>query len=127
MNFDQYMNENYKYNAKCVDVYDGDTCRINIDLGFGVCMNRKSIRFFGINTPELYKGTDEEKEAGKKARDFLREQILDKDVVLYSIKDKKGKYGRILGIICIQNENGELININSLLVEKGFAKCICRR
>ena len=51
------------------------------------------------------------------SRDRLREKILDKDIILETIKDKKGKYGRFLGIVHYDN-----ININDWLVENGLAK-----
>jgi len=121
MEWSNYIDPVYMYNAKCNNVFDGDTCRLTIDLGFGMFMNNKSIRLFGINTPELYKGTLEEKSTGKLARDFLREKIVGKDIILYSIKDKEEKYGRILGIIFIKNENGVLVNINQLLIDEGHA------
>ena len=108
------MNEFYRYNATIIDVYDGDTVTCNISLGFGVLMHKQKIRLYGINTPEL-RGSD--KENGIKARDFLRSQILNKEIILQTIKDKKGKYGRWLGII-----HHDDVNINDLLVAKGFAE-----
>lgn len=120
MDFTKYIDDDYKYNAKCIDCYDGDTCKLNIDLGFGITIGKKSCRLFGIDTPELRGGTDEQKQKAKEARDFLRDQILDKDVVLYTLKDKEGKYGRLLGIIIIK-DGDNLININQLMIDRGYA------
>ena len=39
------------------------------------------------------------KEEGYKVRDYVREEILEKDIELFTIKDKTGKYGRLLGVI----------------------------
>jgi micrococcal nuclease len=58
-----------------------------------------------------------DKEAGKIARDYMREQVLDKRIKLYTIKDKKGKYGRWLGILY---KDG--VNLNQLMVDEGLAK-----
>jgi len=107
----------YEYKAKVISVYDGDTIRIKIDLGFGFSNNGTngkgmSIRLYGINTPEI---RGDEKVQGKISRDYLRSRILGKDIVIKTIKDKTGKYGRYLGKIYL---NGECIN--DTLVEKGY-------
>ena len=112
-----YMESNmfYKYKANVISVYDGDTITCNIDLGFGIIIKKQKIRLYGINTPEL-RGDDKEKEKGIIARDKVRELINGKEIILQSIKDKKGKYGRWLGIIYINN-----ININDWLIENNYA------
>ena len=42
----------YDYHGKVIDVYDGDTCTILVDLGFRVQFEIK-VRLLGINAPEL--------------------------------------------------------------------------
>ena len=42
----------YEYKCKIVRVVDGDTVDVDIDLGFGVWMNKERIRLHGIDTPE---------------------------------------------------------------------------
>ena len=106
--------QKYVYSAKVVSVYDGDTITIDIDLGFGIVMKKQKVRLFGIDTPEI---RGEEREQGLISRDFLREKILDKEVIIQTIKDKTGKYGRWLGIIYIENTN-----INELLITEGYAE-----
>ena len=41
----------YLYNAEVVKIVDGDTFKINIDLGFEVHIGPKSVRLYGVNTP----------------------------------------------------------------------------
>lgn len=94
--FDKYCNQKYCYDAKVVSIYDGDTVRCDIDLGFGIIMRKQKIRLFGVNTPEI---RGESKQEGYKVRDYVREEILEKDIELFTIKDKTGKYGRLLGVI----------------------------
>ena len=108
------MTHDFIYAAHVDKVYDGDTITCSIDLGFGIVMNKQKIRLFGINTPEV-RGS--EREQGLISRDRLRERILDKDILLKTIRDKKGKYGRYLGIVLLDGEN-----INDWLVEQGLAK-----
>ena len=43
----------YEYKAIVKKVYDGDTITVDIDLGFGITFNDKSIRLSGIDTPEI--------------------------------------------------------------------------
>jgi len=107
----------YFYSAKVVSVYDGDTIRVNMDLGFSITYNKILIRLARINTPEL---RGHEREDGLKARDFLRNLILDEEVILNTIQDKKGKYGRYLAEIWLK-QGSSYININDLLLTKGFA------
>ncbi len=108
----------FHYKAVVKSVYDGDTCRADIDLGLSIWTKNEKLRLSRINAPEL-RGDD--REAGLKSRDFLRDKIDGKEIVLQTIKDKKGKYGRYLAEIWLEDENGEWININDLLVESGYA------
>lgn len=109
----------YLYEATVTGVYDGDTITVNIDLGLTTSINGEKIRLYRINTPEV---RGPEKPEGIKARDFLRGLILDKKIVIETIKDKKGKYGRYLGEIHLQLEDGSWLNINDHLVKNGFAE-----
>lgn len=121
--FTKDLDDFYKYRAHCTKCYDGDTCTLTIQLGFGLTMANKPCRLYGINTPELRGGTEEEKKKGIAARDFLRRHILDKDIILYTLKDDEGKYGRLLGVIYTVDENGKPeTNINKLLLDSGHAK-----
>ena len=107
----------YQYRAKVVSVYDGDTIRIDIDLGLRTWIRNESIRLYRINAPEV-RGS--ERIAGLESRDFLRSMIMGKDIIVQTIKDKKGKYGRYLGEIWMEKD-AEWININDLMVSEGFA------
>ena len=103
----------YYYPAFVTNVYDGDTITCNINCGFGVELKKQKIRLFGLNAPEV---RGDNKENGILSRDRLREKILNKEIMLKTIKDKKGKYGRYLGILFIDN-----ININEWLIENNLA------
>ena len=105
----------YEYRAYVKKVYDGDTITVDIDLGFGVLLKNQKIRLYGINTPEI---RGESKEEGKKVRDLVRERILDTWVTIKTYKDKKGKYGRWLGMV-YELEVEE--SINEWLLNEGHA------
>ena len=109
----------YWYKATVVKVYDGDTITVDVDLGFDMCFHDVKIRLHGIDTPEI---RGEERPEGLVARDRVRELIMSKEVQINTIRDRQGKYGRYLGIVFIPGEDGELININELLVKEGLAE-----
>ena len=114
MDWVSHIEKEYCYKAFVTKCYDGDTITCDIEVGFGIVLRKQKIRLFGINTPEV---RGEEKEQGYISRDFLRNKILEKDILLYTIKDKKGKYGRMLGIIYFND-----VNMNKLLVDEDLAK-----
>ena len=105
----------YKYKAKVIKVYDGDTVTLDIKLGCYVTLENEKCRLIGIDTPEL-RGGEDEKARGKLARDFLRDMILGQDVIIQTHLDKTGKYGRLLVDIY---HNG--VHINEFLVTSGYA------
>ncbi len=109
----------YTYRALVVSVYDGDTCTVDIDLGMGVWVRGEKIRLYRINTPEV---RGDQREDGLISRDRLRELIDGKSIILETIRDKKGKYGRYLGEIWLETEGGDPVNINDLLVSEGLAE-----
>ncbi|NOX19506.1 MAG: thermonuclease family protein [Chlorobi bacterium] len=108
----------YHYKAFVVSVYDGDTVTVDIDLGLHVTLKKEKIRLARINAPEL---RGEEHDEGIKSRDFLRSLVIEKNIFLETIKDRKGKYGRYLGELWAQDEDEKYFNVNDELVKKGFA------
>ena len=129
----------YRYDALVREVYDGDTCYVDIDLGLDTWRRNIGLRLFGIDTPELRKASMAE---GLAARDFMcaaltglpvgdvagfkknrRRLVLPEPVpiFLHSHGDDDGKYGRLLSTMGIYNELGELVSINELLLTHGHA------
>ena len=99
-----------------VEVYDGDTITVDLDLGFGIWLRDQKIRLFGINAPEV---RGESRERGLVVRDWVREQILGEAIQLVTIgNDKKGKYGRWLGIVLYGADN---CNLGTQMLEKDMA------
>ncbi|MGB9663494.1 MAG: thermonuclease family protein [Ignavibacteria bacterium] len=110
-------NKLYHYRAVVVGVYDGDTIYVDIDLGLSTWIHNEKLRLSRINAPEI-KGKERMK--GLKSRNFLEGLLLNKKVIIQTIKDRKEKYGRYLAEIWIE-ENGKFINVNDLMVEKKLA------
>lgn len=107
--------------AKIVKVYDGDTCWavFHHDGEY----YRHKIRLAGIDAPEMRpalsikdhkRELEKEKERAERAKKELERLILDKIVTIRCRQDDK--YGRILGVILVDN-----INVNEHMVDKGYA------
>ena len=62
----------------------------------------------------------EEKERGLAAKARLTE-LLGKEFVVETIPNKRGKFGRILGTLHVNKDDGSTQNINQTLVEEGHA------
>ena len=107
----------YEYGCTVTRVVDGDTIDVILDLGFSV-LHKCRVRLYGIDTPESRTRNKDEKARGKLAAKFLEDSINNgKQIVLRSkLKDSKGKYGRVLGEVIVDN-----ININELMVKRYLA------
>jgi micrococcal nuclease len=111
----------YEYKIKnIIKVYDGDTITVEIDLGFGVSIT-EHIRFAMIDTPEV---RGESREQGLISRDWLREKLqnavdMNRDIIIRTHKDSKGKYGRYIGLVYIDDVNNTSLNMQ--LVDEGLA------
>jgi len=101
----------YQYAATVVDVHDGDTIRVDVDLGFDLTLRSLPLRLVGLNAPEL------PTEAGKASRDWLRTRLpLGSTITVETLKDKQEKYGRYLALLF----DGEH-SINDELIQAGHA------
>ena len=92
----------YEYRAKLINIVDGDTVDVDIDLGFGIWMRDERVRIMGIDTPESRTRDLIEKKFGLAAKKRMAELLGEADVVLKTQiardgEDMKGKFGRILG------------------------------
>jgi micrococcal nuclease len=104
--------------GKIVDVYDGDTVKIVLELSINSEYFRWNCRLSGINTPEIRTRNLKEKEFGLLVRDKLKERIEDKILLIKC--GEFDKYGRLL--VEIFENNGELFSINNWLIENKYAK-----
>ena len=104
--------------GKIVDVYDGDTVKIVLNLPINSQYFRWNCRLSGINTPEIRTKNIKEKEFGLLVRDKLKERIENKILLIKC--GEFDKYGRLL--VEIYENNGELFSINNWLIENNYAK-----
>jgi len=98
----------YQYKAKVLNVVDGDTIDVSIDLGLQIHSIQR-IRLYGIDTPERGQPGFSE------ATDRLKQLILNKNVLIKTYKISK--YGQYLGEIMFDE-----MNINQMMITEGHAK-----
>ena len=103
----------YEYRCKIRRVVDGDTVDVDIDLGFGMWIHNERIRLYGVDTPESRTRDLEEKKYGLLAKSFVLKYLPEGSYqTLVTVKDKAGKFGRVLGKFKI-----DLVFLNDLLVQ----------
>ena len=107
----------YEYTCTVTRVVDGDTIDVILDLGFSI-LHKCRVRLYGIDTPESRTRDKDEKVRGKLAAKFLEDSINNGTKVILSstLKASKGKYGRVLGEVIVDD-----ININKTLIQEGHA------
>ena len=116
--------ETYIFNAICTHVVDGDTFDCTIDLGFHLTSLQR-LRLHGVNTPELRSSNPEEREAAQKAKDYVIEMVMGKNLKVQTYKDDA--FGRYLAKVFIPLESTSYSNVqayvclNDLLIEEGLA------
>ena len=107
----------YEYGCTVTRVVDGDTVDVILDLGFSI-FHKCRVRLYGIDTPESRTRNKDEKVRGKLASKYLSDAIHNgtKVVLRSKLKDSKGKYGRVLGEVVVDD-----ININVSMIENYLA------
>lgn len=102
------------FRGKVIDVYDGDTMTIAI-LYYGdyVCVR---CRLEGIDCPEIRTKNAEEKEKGLKARNYVKDLLLNR-IVTMVCSDNKDKYDRVLARLILGRTD-----ISQHLIENGYGK-----
>lgn len=91
----------YEYKAVIVNVVDGDTFDMNVDLGFNIHIHER-VRLLDIDTPE---NRGAEKKLGKAVTQYAKKHFEGKEVILRSSKNKTDSFGRWLAEVYIDNLN----------------------
>ena len=105
----------YEYSCQVKRVVDGDTVDVVIDLGFDIHFATR-VRLYGMDSPESRTRDKDEKARGFLSKEFLQSWMEKDEVVIKTRKDKKGKFGRVLGEMFVRGEN-----INKLMVKEHHA------
>lgn len=107
----------YQYNAKILNVVDGDTFDLDVDLGFSVHKHVR-VRVLDVDTPE---SRGEERELGKLCTEYARINFLGKTVKIRSYRESDEAYdvytdcyGRYL-VFCEFDDGNDLVTIYNRL------------
>jgi endonuclease YncB( thermonuclease family) len=112
----------YTYGAIVERVVDGDTLKVQIDVGFGIVVHEK-LRLRGINTPELGKAK------GEKAKKFVAGLLpAGSAIVLQSHRTRADMFGRFVADVFYNKEAASLeeilaggVYLNQELLDRGLA------
>ena len=102
----------YTYKAYIEKIVDGDTLRLNIDLGFGF-WNRRYLRLRGIDSPEL------STKAGKAAQAFVESELKGLSMITLRTTTQTDIHNRYIADVFYGKEN---IHLNQRILDAGFAK-----
>jgi endonuclease YncB( thermonuclease family) len=99
--------------AKVVEVYDGDTCKINMFLHSNI-LCKFTVRMMGYDCPEIKTRNSTEKHFATRSKNVLSSLILNKIVKLECLEFDK--YGRILGRIITKDEQNNDLDVNAFMI-----------
>ena len=114
-----------EYDVTVINVVDGDTVDVDIDLGFGVCLKDERVRIMGIDTEESRTRDKVEDLFGEAAKARVKE-LMQHGGKLITTEDRhgedmKGKFGRILGDFYVERYEGQKERLTDILIEEGHA------
>lgn len=106
----------YTYAARLVSVTDGDTVRLDVDLGFGMWRVNEPYRLLRINAPEM-KGRSTKRGHASKAA--LTAYLDGKTLTIET--HKSDVYGRFLAEITVPGTDGPPEFVSDWMVAHGWA------
>lgn len=115
----------FTYFCKILNVVDGDTVDIELDLGFNIKMKER-VRLIGLDTPEVF-GPNAEP-SGQLASTFTKTWLAERQsknpAFIYESKryNSKDKYGRSLGVILWVDPQGDRQSLNQAIIASGNVK-----
>ncbi|MBN2342474.1 MAG: thermonuclease family protein [Deltaproteobacteria bacterium] len=101
--------QRYCYRGQVLDVIDGDTVRMRVELGFG-CFVDEKMRLRGVDAAEI-----DTKEGQKAKRALSRMLNGSREVTVYTYSNDR--YGRYVADLITDG-----VYVNQRLVEKGYAR-----
>lgn len=105
----------WTYPAIVAEVLDGDTVRVDIDLGLSTWQRDIPLRLYGINAPET-RGAS--RVAGRAAKEYLRTLLYPGQEITVKTYKAKEKYGRYLAEIWVVQTG---LHVNADMVRAGHA------
>ena len=109
----------YEYKARLVRVIDGGTIDADIDMGFQVHIDQR-IKLFGVYAPDPKSHDTEERERGLASKNRLIE-ILPKEIIVQTMLNKRGKFGRILAdVIVYHSAQDRWCGATEIMIQEGY-------
>ena len=110
----------YYYHATLEEVIDGDTLRLELDVGFDISL-RVLVRLAGINASEI------DTKKGREAKAFIEKQLKRANIVVET--RRREKFGRYLVVLYYHRKYSDFNEIleygtvlNDELIESGLAE-----
>lgn len=116
----------YTYRARALNVVDGDTCDLLIDVGFHMTTTQR-IRLLGVNTPEMRVPEQTNREKAMAAKSFTAATLgmdrpLEQRPALLISTEKDDAFGRWLANIEVLDDVGTKVScLNDDLIKFGHA------
>lgn len=110
----------YQYEAKIIDIIDGDTVKVELSLGFNI-YHKITLRLVDINAPETRSLNEQIKKYGLRAKEKLKQYLNEGDgsVVVSTLKpNPEDKYGRVLGILY---KEGQPLTASEYMLANSYA------
>ena len=107
--------------TRVINVYDGDTFRVDIDELSDIVGKNIAIRVLGIDTPEIKGKCQRENKLAIRARDFTRAFLKNNSKIKLS-NLKRDKYFRLLADVYVDEESLALALLKNCLAVKYTGK-----
>lgn len=112
-NDNDILDKLYMYQARCYEVVDGDTIKVDIDLGFST-NQRRNVRLLNVDTPERSQQNYE------KATNFTKSCVENKNIYIQTYKSDN--FGRYLAKVYYTTNDGIVRCLNDDLITVGLVK-----
>ena len=109
----------YEYKCYVVRIVDGCTVDAQVDLGFNVLV-RQRIKLYGIHAEDMKSIDTNIKDNALASKNKLAD-LLGKEFICRTVMNKRGKIGRTLGHVFIEDSDGIQTSINQKMIDDGFA------
>jgi micrococcal nuclease len=110
----------YEYRVKkVINVIDGDTIDVDIDLGFDISITKR-VRLAGIDTPESRTSDKYEKTLGLESKAMLKQRLSAAELIVIRTEkpNSSEKFGRVLGWLFL---DGDKTSFNETMIASGYA------
>jgi micrococcal nuclease len=109
-----------EFRARCLNVVDGDTVDLYVDIGFHVTFTGR-FRILGVNTPEMNSKVPEERLiaaiAKKATSDWLKPDLNNKEwTLLVKTKKDPDNFGRWLASVSFFDASGTKMDLATQLL-----------